>query len=117
MPNCSQSSSGSIRATSWPRARMSRVIQWWKAPWATTALERMIFIGRSGMIADWGWRQQLLWRLGRFGMRELLGLLLLMGALSVGAAPKVTLVRCPDGGVQPQAAVDSLGKVHLIYLK
>ena len=26
-------------------------------------------------------------------------------------------MRCPDGGVQPQAMVDSVGKVHLIYLK
>src|SRR6266702_3136805 len=40
-----------------------------------------------------------------------------MSALSVGAAPTVTPVRGPDGGVQPQAAVDSMGKIHLIYLK
>jgi hypothetical protein len=35
----------------------------------------------------------------------------------VMAAPEVRVVRCPDGGVQPQAMVDSRGRVHLIYLK
>src|SRR5215475_8851679 len=29
----------------------------------------------------------------------------------------VTLVRTPDGGIQPQAAVDNQGVVHLIYFK
>src|SRR6478609_4764429 len=57
MPNCSQSSSGSMRVTSWPRARISRVIQWWNAPWATTALERRIFIPRKGWRVQ-GWRVQ-----------------------------------------------------------
>jgi hypothetical protein len=33
------------------------------------------------------------------------------------AGPNVKAVRCPEGGVQPQAAVDAGGKVHLIYLK
>src|SRR5436190_2876222 len=33
------------------------------------------------------------------------------------AAPKVALVRTPDAGIQPQAAVDARGVVHLIYLK
>jgi len=38
-------------------------------------------------------------------------------ALALAAAPRVTAIRCPDGGVQPQAAVDGGGKIHLIYLK
>ena len=29
----------------------------------------------------------------------------------------VTLIRVPDGGIQPQVAVDSEGVLHLIYLK
>src|SRR6266852_8698232 len=33
------------------------------------------------------------------------------------AAPSVSLVRTPDGGIQPQAAVDGHGVVHLIYYK
>lgn len=33
------------------------------------------------------------------------------------AASKVTLVRTPNGGIQPQAAVDASGTVHLIYFK
>ena len=44
-----------------------------------------------------------------------LGLLL---ATSVrGEATKVTLARTPNGGIQPQAAVDAQGVVHLIYFK
>ena len=44
-----------------------------------------------------------------------LGLLL---ATSVrGEATKVTLARTPNGGIQPQAAVDAKGFVHLIYFK
>jgi hypothetical protein len=33
------------------------------------------------------------------------------------AAPQVTTLRAPDGGIQPQAAVDTKGTVHLIYYK
>jgi hypothetical protein len=33
------------------------------------------------------------------------------------AAPSVRVVRVPDGGLQPQVAVDSRGVVHLIYFK
>src|SRR6266852_3454429 len=32
-------------------------------------------------------------------------------------APQVRLLRTPDDGIQPQAAVDSKGVVHLIYFK
>ncbi len=40
-------------------------------------------------------------------------------AASAGATDveKVSLLRTPDGGIQPQAAVDSKGVVHLIYYK
>src|SRR5262245_38011942 len=49
------------------------------------------------------------------------GLLLLSCFLSVGLtaaeSKRVTLVRTPNGGIQPQAGVDSQGVVHLIYYK
>ena len=32
------------------------------------------------------------------------------------AAPAVTLVRLPAGGIQPQVAVDARGVVHVVYL-
>jgi len=45
-------------------------------------------------------------------------LVVLLTSLSIGlAAPKVSLVRTPDNGIQPQAAVDREGMVHLIYYK
>jgi hypothetical protein len=37
--------------------------------------------------------------------------------LIAAESPRVTLVRTPDDGIQPQAAVDSRGVVHLIYYK
>src|SRR5439155_8080843 len=50
-----------------------------------------------------------------------LGSVVLLCLLTIGvsAAPakRVTLLRTPDGGIQPQAAVDSQGVVHLIYYK
>jgi hypothetical protein len=33
------------------------------------------------------------------------------------AAPRVELVKTPDGGIQPQALVDGRGVTHLVYLK
>lgn len=33
------------------------------------------------------------------------------------SSPKVTLIRAPDSGIQPQAAIDSKGIVHLLYYK
>jgi len=38
-------------------------------------------------------------------------------ASPIAEAARVTLLRTPDGGIQPQAAVDSRGMVHLIYFK
>ena len=38
-------------------------------------------------------------------------------ASSVGADAKITLLRTPDHGIQPQAAVDDKGTLHLIYFK
>src|SRR5947208_1143738 len=36
----------------------------------------------------------------------------------IAAEPgRVTFVRTPDGGIQPQAAVDSQGVIHLLYYK
>jgi len=37
--------------------------------------------------------------------------------LTAAESERVKLVRTPDGGIQPQAAVDSHGLVHLIYYK
>ena len=37
--------------------------------------------------------------------------------LMAGEPARVTLVRTPDGGIQPQAAVDGQGVIHLIYFK
>lgn len=39
------------------------------------------------------------------------------GTGTQGVAQDVALIRVPDGGIQPQAAVDSAGVLHLIYLK
>ena len=38
-------------------------------------------------------------------------------AATAAESARVTLVRTPDGGIQPQAAVDRQGVVHLIYYK
>ncbi len=46
---------------------------------------------------------------------------LIICSLSVGltasGSERVKLVRTPDGGIQPQAAVDSHGGIHMIYYK
>src|SRR5882762_2980186 len=39
----------------------------------------------------------------------------LLAGPSLADSAKVSLVRAPDGGIQPQAAVDAKGIVHLIY--
>src|SRR5438093_5814344 len=44
------------------------------------------------------------------------GFLLLL-CISSDGADHVHLLRTPDGGVQPQAAADGKGVVHLIYFK
>jgi hypothetical protein len=54
-------------------------------------------------------------------LRIIAGLLLLVSLLSLsvgaaGAAP-VTLMRTPNGGIQPQAVIDGRGVLHLIYFK
>jgi hypothetical protein len=36
---------------------------------------------------------------------------------AAGRPGKVTLLRAPNGGIQPQAAVDAKGTLHLIYFK
>src|SRR5205807_3393723 len=43
--------------------------------------------------------------------------LILFFAIHAHAAPRVTLLRTPDGGIQPRAAIDSRGAVHLVYFK
>jgi hypothetical protein len=47
---------------------------------------------------------------------RLLVSLLGFSAMATGAAP-VTLIRTPDGGIQPQAVIDRRGVIHLIYFK
>src|SRR5262245_36700599 len=51
--------------------------------------------------------------------------LMLAAALFIGmvqrssaeSGPRVTVIRTPEQGIQPQAAVDSKGRLHLIYFK
>src|SRR6266550_7548746 len=43
--------------------------------------------------------------------------ILFLVARSLGFAEPVKLIATPDGGIQPQAAVDARGIVHLIYFK
>jgi hypothetical protein len=50
-------------------------------------------------------------------IRYLAPLLFALPSVALAVVPKVTAIHCPDGGIQPQAAVDSTGKVHLVYLK
>jgi hypothetical protein len=49
-------------------------------------------------------------------MIRILAPILMLPALSQAGVPSVTAIRSPGGGVQPQAAVDASGKVHLVYL-
>src|SRR6187551_3151894 len=37
--------------------------------------------------------------------------------LNAAESKKITVLRAPNGGIQPQAAVDAAGVVHLIYYK
>src|SRR3954464_7567890 len=52
-------------------------------------------------------------------MKKTLLTVLVMGvwAAWAAAAPGVKLVRVPEGGIQPQAAVDESGTAHLLYYK
>jgi hypothetical protein len=38
-------------------------------------------------------------------------------AVTARAEPKVTVLKTPNGGIQPQAVVDAKGTLHLIYFK
>jgi hypothetical protein len=51
--------------------------------------------------------------------RNIASVFICLLALSVDGAEskRVTLLRTPDGGIQPQAAADAQGTVHLIYYK
>src|ERR1043166_7808540 len=54
----------------------------------------------------------------RIGPAILLGAFGLLGINLCATEPtRVTLLRTPDHGIQPQAAVDCQGVVHLIYYK
>ena len=44
-------------------------------------------------------------------------IILLTFILPVCEAAQVSVLRAPDGGIQPQAAIDQRGTVHLIYFK
>lgn len=44
-------------------------------------------------------------------------LTVLLASWAAAAGPKVRLIRVPDGGIQPQVAVDQKGVVHLLYYK
>lgn len=52
--------------------------------------------------------------------RVLCALVFLTGSVNVGRAadsPSVTLLKTPDGGIQPQAVIDGGGMIHLIYFR
>lgn len=49
-------------------------------------------------------------------MPKTLALLLLLPCFALAEAPLVTAMRCPNDGIQPQAAVDSKGRLHVVYL-
>ncbi|HWE04183.1 MAG TPA: sialidase family protein [Tepidisphaeraceae bacterium] len=55
-------------------------------------------------------------KIKRFIRISALILLALCAVSRAGEAPVVTTMRVPGGGVQPQAAVDDAGVVHLVYL-
>src|SRR6478672_3855579 len=48
---------------------------------------------------------------------RILSVILVFASWTAAEAPKVRLVRVPDGGIQPQVAVDERGMVHLLYYK
>ena len=52
-------------------------------------------------------------------VRALLSVLVLLVFAATGwaAGPRVRVIKTPDGGIQPQAAVDARGVLHLIYFK
>ena len=55
-------------------------------------------------------------------MRRLVLLPLLLAAVALGASPQpsrpdVEIVATPGGGIQPQAAIDGAGTIHLLYFK
>src|SRR5882672_11375422 len=52
-----------------------------------------------------------------FGTALFSASLLLNVSATLAAAEQVRLIHTPDDGIQPQAAVDSNGVVHLIYFK
>jgi hypothetical protein len=50
-------------------------------------------------------------------VKHILAILLLTFSLGAQPAPKVDVMRVPEGGIQPQVAVDERGVVHLLYYK
>jgi hypothetical protein len=56
-------------------------------------------------------------------LRTAIGLLIGLGTQAVAqagdgqSAGRVEVIRAPDGGIQPQAAIDDKGTIHLIYFK
>jgi hypothetical protein len=50
-------------------------------------------------------------------MKGFFGVLCMIAACCVVAAPRVSLERTPDEGIQPQVVVDGKGTIHLLYYK
>jgi hypothetical protein len=50
-------------------------------------------------------------------MKSLLGVICMIAASCVVAAPRVSLERAPEGGIQPQIVADANGTIHLLYYK
>ncbi len=62
------------------------------------------------------WMTPIFFLLGCTGLL-LFGLVSIRSSQAAAAAPAVESVRVPDGGIQPQVAVDRDGTVHLVYFK
>jgi len=50
-------------------------------------------------------------------MHVIAAAIVVLASWAVADGPKVKLMRVPDGGIQPQVAVDEKGIVHLLYYK
>src|SRR5438874_402867 len=50
-------------------------------------------------------------------MHVIAAAIVVLASWAMAEPPKVKLVRVPDGGIQPQVAVDERGTVHLLFYK
>src|SRR4051812_8690752 len=89
----------------------------WRERGNDITMTKLLTRGYLSMPRIFGFRRRRHGQDARDTIKLLLPLILLIPVFALAEVPKVSAVRCPDGGVQPQVAVDDSGKVHLIYLK